>query len=66
MMKAAVITSFTASLEIKQVPIPQPGPNDVLVKLIACGVCHSDFDTAKNGKLKMSVYMYLNFFDSGV
>ncbi|CAF4341145.1 unnamed protein product, partial [Adineta steineri] len=28
---------------IKQVEIPEPGPNDVLVKTIACGVCHTDF-----------------------
>ncbi|CAF0962410.1 unnamed protein product [Adineta steineri] len=28
---------------IKQVEIPKPGPNDVLVKTIACSVCHTDF-----------------------
>ncbi len=50
-MKAAVITSYTESLKIKQVSIPQVGPNDVLVKLIACGVCHSDLHTAKAGKM---------------
>ena len=49
MMKAAVVTSYTEPLEIKQVPIPQVGPNDVLVKLIACGVCHSDMIIAKTG-----------------
>ncbi|CAF3986894.1 unnamed protein product, partial [Rotaria sp. Silwood1] len=27
-------------------PIPQPGPNDVLVKLIASGICHSDLSAA--------------------
>jgi propanol-preferring alcohol dehydrogenase len=49
MMKAAVITSTTEPLEIKQMPIPKVGPNDVLVKNIACGVCHSDLHMAKNG-----------------
>jgi len=52
MMKAAVVTSFSEPLEIKQVPIPQVGPNDVLVKIIACGVCHSDLHLAKGGKKK--------------
>jgi len=52
MMKAAVVTSYTEPLEITQIPIPQVGPNDVLVKLIACGVCHSDLDIAKTGKIK--------------
>ena len=61
MMKAAVVTSYTGPLEIKQVPIPQPGPNDVLVKLIACGVCHSDLAIAKEGKIKVIISMYSNF-----
>lgn len=51
MMKAALVTSYKKPLEIKQIPIPQVGPNDVLVKLIACGVCHSDLNIAKSGKI---------------
>lgn len=58
-MKAAVLTSFTKPLEIKEVPIPQLGPNDVLVKNICCGVCHSDLHLAKGG-MKFD----LNLFDS--
>ncbi len=50
MMKAAVLTNFKKPLEIKQVKIPEPGPNDVLVKIIACGVCHSDTHIAEAGK----------------
>jgi propanol-preferring alcohol dehydrogenase len=57
MMKAAVVTSYTEPLEIKQVPIPQVGPNDVLVKLIACGVCHSDLHIAKAGKMKITSFL---------
>ena len=49
MMKAAVVTSFTEPLEIQQVSIPEIGPDDVLVKNIACGVCHSDLHMAKAG-----------------
>ena len=49
-MKAAVVTSFTEPLEIKEVPIPHVGPNDILVRNIACGVCHSDLHLAKGGK----------------
>ncbi len=36
-MKAALITVDLEPLEIKQVTIPQVAPNNVLVKLIACG-----------------------------
>lgn len=45
-MKAAVVTAFKKPLEVKQVEIPKPGPNDVLVKHICCGVCHTDLHAA--------------------
>jgi alcohol dehydrogenase, propanol-preferring len=32
-----------APLEIKDVPIPKPGPRDLLVKVTAASLCHSDF-----------------------
>jgi propanol-preferring alcohol dehydrogenase len=51
-MKAAVVTAFKKPLEIQQVPIPKPGPNDVLMKLIACGVCHTDLHAANGGKIE--------------
>lgn len=41
-MKAAVIHEFGAPLLIEQVPVPEPGYNQILVKVMACGVCHTD------------------------
>lgn len=41
-MKAALITEFGAPLKVADVPEPQVGANDVLVKVNACGVCYSD------------------------
>ncbi len=38
-MKAAVVHAFGAPLTIEEVPIPTPGPGEVLVKVIATGVC---------------------------
>lgn len=64
MMKAAVVTGFKKPLEIKQVEIPKPGPNDVLIKIIACGVCHTDLHTVNGGiekKRKSSINQY-SFF----
>ena len=49
-MQAAVLNHFKEPLEIKQVDIPQPGPDDVLVKMIACGVCHTDLHLINGGK----------------
>ncbi|MDO5692021.1 MAG: alcohol dehydrogenase catalytic domain-containing protein [Pseudomonadota bacterium] len=41
-MKAAVLTAFAEPLALQDVPRPTPGPDDVLLQVLACGVCHSD------------------------
>lgn len=41
-MKAAVCTKLGLPLELKEIPIPKVGLNDCLVKMEACGVCHTD------------------------
>jgi alcohol dehydrogenase, propanol-preferring len=41
-MKAAVVRNFGTPLAIEDVPIPEPGAGEVLVKLMASGVCHTD------------------------
>ena len=41
-MNAAVLVEHGAPLEIREVPVPEPGPGEVLVELEACGVCHTD------------------------
>ena len=45
-MKAAVVHEFGKPLVIEDVPIPQPGPGQVLVKVRACGVCGTDLHAA--------------------
>jgi len=41
-MKAAVVREFGKPLRIEEVEVPRPGPGDILVKIEACGVCHTD------------------------
>lgn len=41
-MKAAVVKEFGKPLVIQEVPIPEPRDGEVLVKIEACGVCHTD------------------------
>ncbi|KKB37379.1 Alcohol dehydrogenase [Bacillus thermotolerans] len=45
-MKAAVVNEFKQDLEIKNVEKPAPGRGEVLVKIEACGVCHTDLHAA--------------------
>ncbi|MEY9753603.1 alcohol dehydrogenase AdhP [Bradyrhizobium yuanmingense] len=45
-MKAAIVKQFGKPLVIEDVPVPQPGPGEVLVKVKACGVCHTDLHAA--------------------
>ena len=41
-MRAVRLTQLGASLEEGDVPLPEIGPSDVLVRVAACGICHSD------------------------
>jgi propanol-preferring alcohol dehydrogenase len=45
-MKAAVVTDFRAPLEIQDVPVPEPGPGQVLIRIEASGLCHTDIHAA--------------------
>jgi propanol-preferring alcohol dehydrogenase len=46
-MKAAVVPALGAPLEIREVPVPTPGPGQVLVKVEASGLCHTDIHAAR-------------------
>ncbi len=46
-MKAAVVHAFDQPLRIEEVSVPEPGPGDVLVKIEASGVCHTDLHAAR-------------------
>lgn len=45
-MKAAIVPALGAPLEIREVPIPEPGPGQVLVRMQASGICHTDIHAA--------------------
>lgn len=46
-MKAAVVRAFGAPLAIEDVPVPRPAAGELLVKIEACGVCHTDLHAAE-------------------
>lgn len=45
-MKAAVVEKFGQPLVVREVPVPTPGPGQVLVEIKASGVCHTDLHAA--------------------
>lgn len=54
-MKAQVLTeqlpTENSPLELRELPEPEPGRKEVLVKISACGVCHTELDEIE-GRLK--------------
>lgn len=45
-MQAAVVEQFGQPLVLKELPIPEPGPGQILVRTEVCGVCHTDLHAA--------------------
>jgi len=45
-MRAAVVHGFDEPLRVEEVPIPDPGHGQVLVKMETCGLCHTDIHAA--------------------
>jgi propanol-preferring alcohol dehydrogenase len=50
-MYAMVLEAANHPLIYKKVPVPHPAPQEVLIKVIACGVCRTDLHIA-DGELK--------------
>jgi S-(hydroxymethyl)glutathione dehydrogenase / alcohol dehydrogenase len=45
-MRAAVLEEFGSPLAVQEVELTEPREREVLVRLVACGVCHTDLYTA--------------------
>ena len=45
-IRAAVLEEFGKPLVVQDVGLDGPGPGEVLVRVKACGVCHTDMYTA--------------------
>ncbi|MBV9889401.1 MAG: alcohol dehydrogenase AdhP [Rhizobacter sp.] len=45
-MKAAVVREFRQPLVLEEVAVPRPKPGEILVRIAASGVCHTDLHAA--------------------
>ena len=45
-MRAVVLTAPGRALEERDLPVPEPGPGELLVRVSACGVCRTDLHVA--------------------
>lgn len=64
MVRAAVLRSASAPLDITSIELPEPGPGHVRVRLAAAGVCHSDLSLS-NGTLRQPVPAVLGHEGAG-
>jgi propanol-preferring alcohol dehydrogenase len=46
MMQAAIVHAFHEPLSLEEVPVPTPGEGQVLIRVVASGVCHTDLHAA--------------------
>ncbi len=46
-MRAAIVTDFGSPLQVKDLPMPVPGPGEVLVRIETSGLCHTDIHAAR-------------------
>jgi len=64
-MKAAVLLEVGGHLTLEEIPRPSPKAGEVLLKVAACGVCHTDLHVIK-GEVKFPLPCVLGHEISGV
>jgi 6-hydroxycyclohex-1-ene-1-carbonyl-CoA dehydrogenase len=48
-VKAAIFHGADRPVSIQDVPTPRPGPDEILVRVAGCGVCHTDLHYVDHG-----------------
>ena len=63
--RAAVLRAIDAPLTIEEVSVPATGPSDVLVRIVASGLCHSDLEIMQ-GQLRAPLPIVLGHEGAGI
>lgn len=64
-MKAAVLNEINAPMVLENLRIDSPGPGEAMIKVAACGVCHTDLHVIK-GEVRFPVPCVLGHEVSGI
>ncbi|GAB2443265.1 hypothetical protein GCM10027262_60790 [Nocardia tengchongensis] len=48
-VRGVIAREMGSPVELAQITIPDPGPHDVVVRVLACGVCHTDLTYREGG-----------------
>ena len=64
-IKAAVVHARQASFSIESVQLSEPRSGQILVKIVSCGVCHTD-EAARQGSFPMAMPVVLGHEGSGI
>ena len=64
-MKAAILSQVGSPLVIEDIPVPKPRAGEVLVRVVSCGVCHTDLHVVK-GEVKFPIPAVLGHEIAGV
>jgi len=48
-MRAAILREYGEPLAVREVPAPEPGPDEAVVRVAACGVCRVRMKSRRNG-----------------
>lgn len=62
--RAVVVRAVDGPITVETLQVKEPGPGEVMVKLVACGVCHSDLSAA-NGTIQMALPLVLGHEGAG-
>lgn len=63
--KAVVFRGQDSTIEVETITVKQPGPGEVMIKVGACGVCHSDLSVT-NGTVPLPAPVILGHEGAGV
>ena len=62
MMKVGVLKEFGKPIVIEERPVPKPGPGEVLIKTVGCGLCGNTRHTEDKGEDKQQRKHHFKFF----